>query len=841
MKKSLLLLLMTTISFLFVEGETLRVLSTRLPQSQSHLNSVAAPLRNVTSIEDSAIIKVSYTIPNIMVTPDTVLYPGTYYWSLEGCGVSVEPSTPSYPVKTEVYSLPGDASDIRLQIEDSVWHKFTSHVPTPARKSLPQDGSGYYSFENVPPISADTSLAAKMPVHISGITKYRDRTLVYVTFEPCKYYSKDKSTAVIERLTFNISFASQVFRVIEIDDPYFPENYLIVTFSKYVDALQPFKEWKEQCGCKVHVIQGDNWPTATDYFENRNLRRQSIKSAIKKVYDSDKDLLYVIFAGDRNELPGAYAKYWAASQREGTMEAYLQDANTDYYYMCMDGENDEEPDLISGRFLASSPEEMSVIVNKIVKYEKNPVTDEDFYDNVLHLAYFDDRATKTYTGEEIPPDGRENIYSVHTSEYLRESAIMNGKNVKRIYTRTPIDYPSPQFMVSAIPAERTPETPLPAELLSDSFQWYSTRSMITNEINNGKLYVLYSGHGDLNGWTNPEYKQPFDDLTNGSCLPVIFSDACSTGQFWANSLAPSLLTHNKGGAIAVFAAEQNVLAAESSQMTRAIFNGFWRRDVESDTSKNFVDPGAFGGTITLMGLHTKKSIRESEIQRITLGKCLRKSYEFLTRQANGHNTPGVMKMREMFHLFGDPGMVFHTKKPDLINDVRFKLEKPNVGMGTIPTVRLNEPALISFHGSIPSEYKRTYGTSLGCLQLFTHYPYYFVVQRYNHIPFIIKVTADGVWTSAPLVYEKSLGFLAIVRSAPGEVEISYSLATQELMSQSDAEIEVRDFNNNLVATEKCNEPQGSMKIYSNGIKQGYYVVSLHESGCEPVYSKLIIN
>lgn len=60
------------------------------------------------------------------------------------------------------------------------------------------------------------------------------------------------------------------------------------------------------------------------------------------------------------------------------------------------------------------------------------------------------------------------------------------------------------------------------------------------------------------------------------------------------------------------------------------------------------------------------------------------------------------------------------------------------------------------------------------------------------------------------------------------------------MPQSDAEIEVRDFNNNLVTTEKCNEPQGTMCIYSNGIKEGYYVVSLRESGCEPVYSKMII-
>lgn len=44
MKRSLLLLLLTILSILFAEGETLRVFSTRLPQAHSHLNSVAAPL-----------------------------------------------------------------------------------------------------------------------------------------------------------------------------------------------------------------------------------------------------------------------------------------------------------------------------------------------------------------------------------------------------------------------------------------------------------------------------------------------------------------------------------------------------------------------------------------------------------------------------------------------------------------------------------------------------------------------------------------------------------------------------------------------------------------------------
>jgi hypothetical protein len=139
----------------------------------------------------------------------------------------------------------------------------------------------------------------------------------------------------------------------------------------------------------------------------------------------------------------------------------------------------------------------------------------------------------------------------------------------------------------------------------------------------------------------------------------------------------------------------------------------------------------------------------------------------------------------------------------------------------------------------PSETKRLYGKSLGVWQMIPSVSYSFTIQRYNHIPFIIKVSDDGVWTSAPLAVDEIFtGRLSVLRSDPDNVQVSYSLAGTEVLSE--AEVEIRDFNNNLMATERCENPEGIVNLYSNEIRQGCYVVSLREDGCQPVYIKLII-
>ena len=70
------------------------------------------------------------------------------------------------------------------------------------------------------------------------------------------------------------------------------------------------------------------------------------------------------------------------------------------------------------------------------------------------------------------------------------------------------------------------------------------------------------------------------------------------------------------------------------------------------------------------------------------------------------------------------------------------------------------------------------------------------------------------------------------------VQVSYSLAGTEVLSE--AKVEIRDFNNNLMATERCEEPEGVVNLYSDEIRRGCYVVSLREGGCQPVYTKVVI-
>ena len=139
----------------------------------------------------------------------------------------------------------------------------------------------------------------------------------------------------------------------------------------------------------------------------------------------------------------------------------------------------------------------------------------------------------------------------------------------------------------------------------------------------------------------------------------------------------------------------------------------------------------------------------------------------------------------------------------------------------------------------PSETKRLYGKSLGVWQMIPSASYSFTIQRYNHIPFIIKVSDDGVWTSAPLAVDEIFtGRLSVLRSEPGNVQVSYSLAGTEVLSE--AKVEIRDFNNNLMATERCEEPEGVVNLYSDEIRRGCYVVSLREGGCQPDYTKVVI-
>ncbi len=120
-------------------------------------------------------------------------------------------------------------------------------------------------------------------------------------------------------------------------------DVLVIYTSRDKNAIQPWIQWKSEKGFKVHekeVSTGSN-----------------VKSTIAAMYSNNPQLLYVQLVGDWDDI----------KSDTGTS----QNAPMDPMLGCVSG-NDNLPDLAVGRFSANSASEVSIQVNKVIEYEKNP-------------------------------------------------------------------------------------------------------------------------------------------------------------------------------------------------------------------------------------------------------------------------------------------------------------------------------------------------------------------------------------------------------------------------------------------------------------------------------------
>ena len=208
------------------------------------------------------------------------------------------------------------------------------------------------------------------------------------------------------------------------------KDYLILSTPEFEEAVRRLADWKRTLGFGVHTrLRGDWTP-------------EHIKSAVKEVYRSAPSLYYLLIVGDHDDVPAEDMARTIVNQDDGNSYQYV----TDYYYGCMDGEDDVLVDLYRGRLPVSTATEAMTVVDKIIRYERNPVRDTAFYDTGLHCAYFEDCTPYGWNG---PGDGIEDKRFTLTSEEVRNYMLSKGKAVNRVYFaydyRETDDYPPPTF------------------------------------------------------------------------------------------------------------------------------------------------------------------------------------------------------------------------------------------------------------------------------------------------------------------------------------------------------------------------------------------------------------
>ena len=396
-------------------------------------------------------------------------------------------------------------------------------------------------------------------------------------------------------------------------------QYLIVTpnnegIAQWADTLAKFRN--EQ-GILTKVISlneiGNNYPVnIRNYFNNIYKNWNLVPSAI---------LLF----GDYN-----------LDDTKGISSFYLNDHPDGLSYLTdnklVDFNNDNLPEITIARIPAANAQQAELMVKKTIRYECNPSTNPDYYDNPLMVMSFDESRWFQICSEIIAgyfekinkhPNRQNSIFS-GTPDSLWSVA----KNTNLI-----TDFFGPNGL-NYIPSD-----------LRHLNDWNGNNKDICELINKGTFLVQYRGHGQYQAWTNPYFSNNEINNLNNEDLTFVMSTNCRTGNFCYgegnNDCFAERLLRIENGAVAVIAASETSFSFVNDTYVWGFYDYLWNDFMPNYGSNNttFKYP-AFANT------YAKYFLKQSSWPEFEFNKNI--TYN-------------------LFHYFGDAFLQLNTQMPQTIN------------------------------------------------------------------------------------------------------------------------------------------------------------------------------
>lgn len=663
-----------------------------------------APARSIEYVNNG--ILVTYNFEKTTIMEDDI-YERNYIWSYVGFGVNDTPTQPAIPYRKDSYTMPSGCS-ATIELVDSQYVDFPYKL-SPARPPLVESDDEFYSTSNVPAITAYQGFYPSSVVCMNDIEVYRGDSIANILVSPLKYNYQTETIRAYTLISYKVSFIKENNMIgnfaiqpdMEVEDVYLVNNtlnahlkldrvfqsnpsspqksYLILSTPTFRASVEKFANWKKLLGFDVQTIFNNSWTPST------------IKSTISDCFLNKNNLYYLLIIGDIEDLPSQsfYNNY--------TQKNYV----TDFYYSCLDGDDDQIPDLLYGRIPVKTSAEANVVIDKIINYEKNPTNDSLFYITGLHCAEFQDKNPKnTYE------DRRFTL----TSEEVRNSIMSEGYDVIRVYAAQ--NSVNPMFWNNG---SYSYGGPIPDELKRPGFTWTGNATDINTAINNGSFYVLHRDHGSVSGWGTPSYlKNNINSLNNGDKLPVVFSINCLTGKFNNNTdcFCEAFLKKENGGCVAIFGATEVSYSGKNDILTEGMFDAIWPSDNLRPT---------FPGVNNIGGITPTPTYELGQI--LNQGKA---------RLDEVYRT-NTLYTKELFHCFGDPSMKIYTANPTPFTNVDIIRSQDSI------YVNLNgDTAAIVFQDQVTEDILCATGTS-AALQTNPSTRIRVCISSHNKIPYICDV------------------------------------------------------------------------------------------------------
>lgn len=239
------------------------------------------------------------------------------------------------------------------------------------------------------------------------------------------------------------------------------QKYLIITHNNFYDAIQPLAQWKYKKGTITRIVSVPD-----------GLTSEMIRDTIRQ-YQSD----YVLLVGGRKFIPlGKYFADWVQSfPYLGTW--------TDQYYADTTDDEEYKDDIKLGRLPCTTAVQCSIMVNKIITYERKPSVNNDWFIKATGAAR--DNENNTYW---------DSCYRVAIRE------------VQNILLNAGFNYVDTFFATNG-----------------------ATHDSVERSVSEGRGYVVYRGISlnSTDNWRSPFNVQP-EDINNDSMPTIVVGTTCRT-------------------------------------------------------------------------------------------------------------------------------------------------------------------------------------------------------------------------------------------------------------------------------------------------------------------------
>ncbi len=285
-------------------------------------------------------------------------------------------------------------------------------------------------------------------------------------------------------------------------------NYVMIVHGDVATdgKLRPLRRYRENHGFDVARV---NVEDIYDEFSYGAKDTRAIKDFLQRAMNQwVKKPRYVLLVGDASFDPRDFLD---EGQIEGQVDFvptkiiatdYLETASDDWF---VDFDNDGLPNIPIGRLPARTPEELDIIVSKIVAYEKS-------------------------------------------KEEISGALVVAGK---KLYGANDYDFETAVHELGTLLEGRMTV----GEILQDQVGDGPARTALLEGVNQGLSIVDFVGHGSNEIWQSLLSSDDAPALTNGSKLPFFINMTCLNGFFhdlYTESLAEALIRAEQGGAVAVW-------------------------------------------------------------------------------------------------------------------------------------------------------------------------------------------------------------------------------------------------------------------------------------------------